>query len=209
MRWIVLIVPAVVSWSVAAPADPIDLNLPSFPRVEAVSFDVVFTLEKEGGNLVAVGEPTLFVENEESSIAIVNGTYELELPLSSNGGVLDIGSMCLDGALDQSPGVSETLLAGDIVAFGFPNAGGDPLEFLISVTGGVLCEFLCDDFEGTHGLVGILLNGTEFPGSFASSWDNLVDGKPGTGEGTAATAPPVMPVPVADLTWGKIKGLYR
>ena len=65
---------------------------------------------------------------------------------------------------------SGTLLTGDLTAFGFLNAGGDPLEFLFGVTGG-------DAASHFGPVVGIRLSNSGFTGTFASNFKNTGNGK--------------------------------
>jgi hypothetical protein len=89
---------------------------------------------------------------------------------------------------------SGTLLTGTLTAFGFPDPGGDPLEFLFNVTGG--------DAAGLYASApgGIILSGTGFGGSFNVDFDNLIGGIQGTGSGAADVAP--VPLPAAVWLFG-------
>jgi hypothetical protein len=103
--------------------------------------------------------------------AIAGGTFDITATIDDTG-ALSAGSLTIGGTIAALGFNSGTLLTGSLTAFGFPNAGGDPLEF-----GG--------DSAGLYGPVGgIVMTFTDFGGSFASDFSN-------TGDGLADTAPPV------------------
>jgi hypothetical protein len=78
-------------------------------------------------------------------------------------------------------------LTGNLTAFGFKDTGGDPLEFLFSVTGG--------DAAGLYGGIGsiggiILSGGTGFTGDFTMDF-----------AGTGSAVADVGPVPLPAAVW--------
>lgn len=103
-------------------------------------------------------------------------------------GVASGGTLTIAGTVPALGFSSGTLLTGTLTAFG-TTSGGDPLEFLWTVTGG--------DAAGLYSAVpaGTILSGTGFSGSFADDFNNLMSGLPGTGSAVADTAP--IPAPGA------------
>lgn len=104
-----------------------------------------------------------------------------------SGGTLSIG-----GTVASLGFNSGTLLTGDLTALGFPDAGGDPLEFLFNITGG--------DAASLYGATGgVIMSATGFGGSFAADFDNNM-GMVGRGMGTADAG--AVPVPAAVWLFG-------
>jgi hypothetical protein len=130
--------------------------------------------------------------------AISSGSFSLSATIDSSG-VLSGGTLTIGGTVASLGFNSGTLLTGNLSAFGFPDAGGNPLEFLFNVTGG--------DAAGLYGGIsttgGIILSATGFTGDFASDFDNLIGGTPGTGSGVANVAP----VPLPAAIWMFFSGL--
>jgi len=91
-------------------------------------------------------------------IDIDDGLFGLNARIN-DAGALTAGNLFIGGTVDSLGFNSGTLLTGTLDAFGFPDAGGDPLEFIFSVTGG--------DAAGLYGGTGgVILTGTGFEGSF-------------------------------------------
>ena len=111
---------------------------------------------------------------------ISNGTYSITATIDESGNASG-GGIVIDGTIASLGFNSGTLLTGNLTACGFPDAGGDPLEFLFDVTGG--------DAASLFGpVVGVKLIDSGFTGSFASNWKNN-----GNGKNTLASA--VVPEP--------------
>lgn len=99
---------------------------------------------------------------------IVNGLMNLSATIDNSGNLIS-GSLTIQGTVPTLNYTSGTILTGNIIDFGFPDAGGDPLEFLFEVTGG--------DAAGIYGPKGgVIMSYTGFPGSFQSSFMNYGDG---------------------------------
>ncbi len=74
---------------------------------------------------------------------------------------------------DFNGSFDDKLLKGHLTDFGFPEAPGDPLEFVFIVDDGDATSFFPVGSE-----IGLILTTTDFPGSFAQNWHNLQLGEP-------------------------------
>lgn len=120
------------------------------------------------------------LNNDGSMKTIADGDYNITATIDEFGNATD-GSLTIQGTIAALGYASGTLLTGDLTDFGFPDAGGDPLEFLFVVTGG-------DAFDLFGPVVGIILSDSGFTGTF-SDFQN-------TGNGTNTLAPSrVVPEP--------------
>ena len=128
---------------------------------------------------------------------VAGGLFDLDAVIDNAGNLIG-GSFSIFGTIAGLGFNSGTLLTGNLTAFGFPDAGGSPFEFLFNTTGG--------DAAGLYGSTGgILLSETGFGGDWASDFDNLLSGIPGTGLGVADVAPTMMPLPAT--FWLVLAGL--
>ena len=149
----------------AAQATPLDITLQPFPDIYSAFIDVTYTV---GGpdNFRASG---FAFELDDDGVgpwlAIDSGTFDIIATITGTGAFTD-GSLIIGGTQGSN---GSPLLAGALTAFGFPNAGGDPLEFLFSVTGGSLAGL----YGGLGAITGVILTDTGFGGSFTEAFDNL------------------------------------
>ena len=111
------------------------------------------------------------------------GTFLITAEIDDFGTLIG-GTLTVEGTVPDLGFNSGTLLTGDLTDFGYPDAGGNPLEFLFDVTGGDVAGL----YAGTSG--GVILGATGFGGSFAADFDNLMFGMPGTGAGFGDTGVP-------------------
>ena len=163
----------------AARAVPLNLNLADIPQIATFSIDVDY--KKNQDSFTADGTPLEFDDDGIGAPEIIsNGTYDITATIDDFGNASG-GSLTIGGTIASLGFTSGTLLTGDLTAFGFPDAGGDPLEFLFDVTGG--------DVAGLFGPnVGIILSDSGFNGTFASNFKN-------TGNGRNMAAPVATPEP--------------
>lgn len=98
---------------------------------------------------------------------ILSGAFILTATIDGSG-AFSGGSLTIGGTIASLGFNSGTLLTGDLTAFGFLDAGGDPLEFLLEVTGGDAFAL----YGGGLTDAGIILTGTGFDGSFDTDFDN-------------------------------------
>ena len=120
--------------------------------------------------------------------AIVGGTFDLKATIDDNGNLLG-GSLVIGGTVANLGFNSGALLTGTLTAFGFPDLGDEPLEFLFNVTGG--------DAAGLYGsTAGTVLTQSGFNGSFDSDFRNVSAGNANT---AAVPVPMALPVGVAML----------
>ena len=163
-----LVAAAVACWSTVAGATSINSPRQGTPDIFSDWIDV--TYDPSSGMLTATG----FAEeiNLPPKALITGpgpagegwGTFGLSIRVDSQGNLDGPGTdtdLVIGGnipALGLTDG-SEPLLTGRVVQFGFPDAGGDPLEFVFSVTGGEAAHLY-----GGVGFLGVVeLHGSGFP----------------------------------------------
>ena len=168
-----------------AEAAPLNLTLLDTPDIVSGFIDVTYNATTD---TFSASGFALELDDDGSipSETIAGGTFDLSASIDASG-LLASGTLDIGGTVASLGFNSGTLLTGDLTAFGFPNAGGDPLEFLFSVTGG--------DAAGLYGGAGstggvILAGGTGFTGDFTADF---------TGGGMAVAD--VAPVPVPAALW--------
>ncbi len=176
----------------AAQAAPLNLTLNDFPDIVSGFIDVTYNAGT--GSFSASGFAlTLDDDGVGAAEDITGGTFDLSATIDAAGS-LSGGMLSIGGTVASLGFNSGTLLTGNLTAFGFPNAGGDPLEFLFDVTSG--------EAASLYGSVpgGIILSATGFTGNFNADFDNLIGGITGTGSGVADVAP--VPLPAAVWLFG-------
>jgi len=151
-----------------ARAIPLNLTLADSPQIATFSIDVDYKKNKD--SFTADGIPLDFDDDGIGAPeSISNGTYNITATIDEFGNASG-GSLAIGGTIASLGFTSGTLITGDLTAFGFPDAGGDPLEFMFDITGG--------DAAGLFGPnVGIILNNSGFNGTFASNFKNSGNGK--------------------------------
>lgn len=175
-----------------AQAAPLNLTLNNVPDIISSFIDVTYTASTDSFSASGFA-----LELDDDGIglpeAIAGGTFNLSANINASG-VLSGGSLTIGGTVASLGFNSGTLLTGDLTAFGFPGAGGDPLEFLFDITGG--------DAAGLYGSLpgGIILSDAGFTGDFTNDFDNLIGGVTGTGIGVSDVAP--VPLPAAVWLFG-------
>jgi hypothetical protein len=179
--WVVALGVMLCTGAGPALATPLNLVLEQFPDVLSGNMDVVYDA---AGETLTMDGFALELDDDGvgTAVGITDGTFELLAGIDSSGG-LDGGSLTIGGTIPSLGFNSGTLLTGSLVAFGFPGAGGDPLEFVFDVTGGDLASLYGE------GPGGIIVGDSGFGGSFAADWDNLMMGIAGTGFAVSNTAP--------------------
>ena len=159
-----------------ATAGPLNLVLESNPDVVSGFIDVVYNANAD---LLTLDGFALEIDPDGSgNVGINNGSFLISLAVD-DAGFVSGGSLTMTGDI-PSMGLSGTLLTGTVNDFGFLEAGGDPLEFVFDLSGGLLAPIY-----GAQ--AGVIAGGTMFPGSFAADFDNLIGGIGGTGTATADT----------------------
>jgi hypothetical protein len=170
--FLLILAAAVFMFSPVARAAPLNL-VPMPPDITAGFIDVTYSA---GTDLLSASgfSATLDGNNLDTS----DGVYSIDATIDETGALLS-GTVSIEGTYAASGFNSGTLLTGDLTDLGFPLPGnGDTLEFLFDVTGG--------DAAGLYGPEGgIILSFSGFGDSFASDFDNLMMGFPGTGNGVS------------------------
>jgi hypothetical protein len=180
-------------WRMPTQAAPLNLTFLDFPDIFSGFIDVTydagtdafvasgFALEFDDDGSVPP-EPILDFGGNLGTV----GTFDITATIN-NFGVLQPGGILLIGGTIPTLGFnSGLLLAGNLTNFGFPNGGGNPLEFQFDVTGGDLAPI----YDQPGYFPGVILSSTGFQGTFMADFDNLFAGIPGSGSGVADTAVP-------------------
>lgn len=187
-----------------AQAASLNLTLNDVPDIVSQFIDVTYNATSD--ELTASGF-ALELDDDGSvpAEAIAGGTFDLSATIDDAGNLVG-GTIAIGGTVASLGFNSGTLLTGTLTAFGFPDAGGDPFEFLFDVTGGDAAAL----YGGGSVPAGVILSGTGFDGDFGSNFDNLSSG---TGTGTAVANVGTVPVPAALWLFGSgllgLTGLAR
>ncbi|MEH6711497.1 MAG: PEP-CTERM sorting domain-containing protein [Paraglaciecola polaris] len=156
---------AALLFSTASNAALIPLNLEASPDI----FSSFITVNYNAGTdlLTASGFATAYFDGISGN-GIEGGSFSLNATIT-DAGILSGGSLNIGGTIAALGFNSGTLLSGVITALGFDGAGGDPLEFLFSVTGGDLAAA----YGGVGGTGGTILTNSGLPaGLFANNFQN-------------------------------------
>jgi hypothetical protein len=180
---------AALALGVTGPAQASLLNLtPETPDIFSSFTDISYV---DGTDTLVAKGTALTVDDDGVGApeGIVGGTFDLSAIIDDVGS-LSGGSIIIGGTVASIGANSGTLLTGTLTDIGFKDAGGgDPLEFLFSVTGG--------DLAGLYGGTGgIILTGTGF-----TSWVTSFQNASSTGMSDTFTVSPV-PVPAAVWLFG-------
>ena len=162
------------------------LNLTLFDTPDIVSGFIDVTYSAATSTFGANG----FAEelDDDGSIpaeAIADGTFNLDATIDAAGSLAG-GSLTIGGTVASLGFNSGTLLTGDLTAFGFEPAGGDPLEFTFDVSGGDAATL----YGGAGAIGGVILSATGFTGDFTSDF-----------VGTGSAVSDVAPVPLPAALW--------
>lgn len=170
--------------------DPLNLELIEAPDFVSgfldVSYDTITELFDASGFALEFDDDGVGFPH-----GVDDGTFDLAATIDVAGTLLG-GFLLIEGTIPALGFNSGTLLTGNVIDFSFEPNNGDPFEFLIDLTGG--------DAAGLYGVdpIGVILVQSGFDGSFATNFDNLIDGLAGTGSGLSDTAP-VIPLPGSGL----------
>jgi hypothetical protein len=175
----------------AAQAAPLNLTLNDFPDIVSSFIDVTYNAGTDAFTASGFAQE-LDDDGSMPAEAIAGGTFNLIATIDASG-AMSGGSLSIGGTVSSLGFNTGTLLTGNLTDFGFPDAGGDPLEFLFDVTGGDAAVL----YGGVGAVGGVIMGATGFGGSFDSDFDNLRDG---AGSGVANVAP--IPVPAAVWLFG-------
>ena len=187
-----------------AQAAPLNLTLNDVPDIVSQFIDVTYNATSD--ELTASGF-ALELDDDGSvpAEAIAGGTFDLSATIDDAGNLVG-GTIAIGGTVASLGFNSGTLLTGTLTAFGFPDAGSNPFEFLFDVTGGDAAAL----YGGGSVPAGVILSGTGFGGNFTSDFDNLSSG---TGTGIAVANVGTVPVPAALWLFGSgllgLTGLAR
>jgi hypothetical protein len=190
-----------------ASATPLNLIL-QLPDVVSGLIDITYNA---GTDVLSMSGVSLELDDDGSPPNIgldVLGTFVIDAEIDSSGNLVlspTNASNTITVTGEVGPYTSGTLITGDLTDFGWSGgSSGMVLEFTFDVTGGDLASV---GGFGTFDEGGVIVGtGSNTFSSWASSWDNLFFGIPGTGSGTSDTAP--IPEPsTALLLYGGIAAL--
>jgi hypothetical protein len=166
--------------SSVARATPLYITLVDFPDIVSSFIDVLYDAPTD-----AFSANGFALELDNDGVApneiIAGGTFALNATIDDSGILGPGGTLTIGGTVTSLGYLTGTLLTGDLTDFGFPDAGGDPLEFLFDVTGGDAATL----WAGQKG--GVILSFSGFSGDWTADWDNLLNGDEGTGTAVADT----------------------
>jgi hypothetical protein len=167
-------------------------NLLGFPRIVFASGNTNIT--GSSGSLTINAAPVIFQESSTQAPVFVNpvpGGYEsFDISIALDGSCSLVGSgsatdLLLVGEVDLGGGDvrSGTLLTGNVLEFGFLDAGlTDLFDFRFQVTGGALADFYTDEDLG----VLVASESSDFTGNCSAD-------STGEAKGTAGAIPPILP----------------
>jgi len=208
-----LVAAVVACWSTVADATSLGLpqGLPDiYSHTIYVNYD--YDAASSSGVLTATGTARQINLPPTSDIWAGAGSFELSVRVSDGGAVLggtdeDLkiqGHLDLNGDMTEDPGEPVgTLLTGRVTQFGFPDAGGDPLEFVFTVTGGQIADL----YGGAGSLGGVTLWQSGFGGSLTTDFNNAMI--PGVAFGIGVSDTYVVPEPITALVAVPIGFLFR
>lgn len=157
---------------------PLDLELSYYPDITSGFMEVTYTAADD--QLIVDGFATHIWDGVSVDPDEISGTgynYHITATIDELGNPVG-GTLVVEGTIPTWGIDSGLLLTGDLIAFGFQDDGGDPLEFLFAVTGGDLAP------QFHQGPIGVIMSNADFYGSFASDWNNNY-GMHGEGYGMA------------------------
>lgn len=183
------------------------LNLTFLPEPDFMASFIDVTYDAASDAFLASGFTS---QLNGTDLDATDGLFSISATIDGSGVLGTGGTLSIGGAIG---GAGPSLLTGDLTDFGFrPIPGGDPFEFLFDVTGGDLAGL----FGGIGAQGGIILSAFGgFDGSFASSFDNLMDfgfgSMAGTGLGVADVAliPEPASIMLGMIGMGMIAGVRR
>lgn len=143
---------------------PLDIVLPdNAPDVVGGLIGVSYDADTD--RLTANGMALSYDNGDGNQLTIDGPRPWSVVAIIDDAGVFQSGSLSIGGFLPTLGFTSGTLLTADLTGLGFRESGGDPLEFIWSVTGG--------DTAGDYGsAAATILSFTNFPGSWEHDWDN-------------------------------------
>ena len=175
-----------------AQAALLNMTLANFPDIVSGFIDVSYDASTQAFS--ASGFSLELKISGNSPEQITNGNFNLDATIDNNGSLFG-GTLTIGGTIASLGFNSGTLVTGTLTAFGFPDDGGDLLEFHFDVTSGDAASLY-----GPRG--GIILGNSGFDGYFSADFDNLAAGITGTGFGATDTASIATPVPAALWLFG-------
>ncbi len=142
-----------------AQASPLGL-FPAHPDISSSSLSVTYT--QATGNIHVEGWATSFDPYDGSTLVGISAdhlNYFIDIWVDSLGVPRSgtTGTLSITGSLESGEGPN--LLSGELYAFGFPDLGGDYLEFVFTNLEGDLAS------QYTSGAAGVILAGSGLPGT--------------------------------------------
>jgi len=176
-------------FTTVAQAANMDLELFANPDIFSSFIDVSYDADLD--TFTASGLAMELQDNTGTIHNITGSSFNIDATIDASGNA-SFGTLTIGGTVSALGFNSGTLLEGNLTAFGFPDAGSDPFEFLFDVTGG--------DWASDIGPVaGVILTDTDFGGSFASDFANNGSGLSDTG--TPVPLPATLPLLMLGCGW--------
>lgn len=177
---------AVMAWGGAAQAEFIPLdNLLEFPDLASAFLQVDYVA---GTNVLMANGVAVEYDDGGGPEQINNGLFEITAEINDFGDAVG-GTLSIEGDLVSLGYPAVSLLAGNLLDFGFNDNGGQILEFLFEVTDGDLAP----DYGGIGALIGVILDvEATYSGDFTMSFSN-------GGQGFSNTRPVPTPSSLALL----------
>lgn len=156
---------ALISTVTAAP-----LNLvPTKPDI--FSDSILVTYDAGSDSLLAQGYSWQLVDTSLTTYPISGAQgFSISAIIDGSGNAVS-GSLSITGTI-SALSAGSPLLTGSLIAFGFPNSGDEPLEFLFEVTGGSLAYAGMYGVPGPASQIGVILSQT---GSNYIDWQHSFD----------------------------------
>ena len=193
---------ALLLFASQASATPLNLTLNEFPDILSQFVDVNYVAATDA--FTANGVALQVSAAPGTTFNIIGGSFNIAIATDGTTSAGTAGDdLSIVGGLDVDndgvPDVAGALLTGELTAFGASASGPGVFEFLFNVTGGILNTTL-PLYAGPIGVILGADGNSTFTGSFDSDFSNLMGGVPGTGTGSADTAP--VPEPTTLLLLG-------
>jgi hypothetical protein len=156
--------------ALCAPASAAPLNLTTaLPDVFSDAIYVQYTSVDDQFLAMGFAEELVDQSSTHHPISGAQG-FSINATIDDSGTAI-VGSLAITGDVN-SISAGSPLLTGDLTAFGFPNSGDEPLEFLFEVTGGSLATAAYFGAPGPGSIVGVILSQT---GSNFIDWSHDFD----------------------------------
>ena len=130
---------ALLAIPASAGATPLNLDLRPAPAPDIMSAGISVEYVAASNQFTADGTAAALMFNGSFEV-IMDGVFDLDATIDATG-TATLGSLAISGVVDSNA----IDLTGNLIDFGFEDAGPDPFQFLFETTGGTLSD------DGTFG----------------------------------------------------------